>query len=501
MYTSEFLKQEWFALEKLHHYPPITLVPPIVAMTQEFSSAGLKDISFSIHEYNQGETCMYYLTEEWHSTAVDNLEIVKRNSSFLDVLHKESDEEIVPKIQKISEKILSTDLAALSTNELFQLFEEWYPLNSRLQLLRCPAWNMETPGEYLSQYLVQYLSNVIAQQHLDLDARLVFSTLTNPTKMSLVNQEHIEILELAKKVQEGRVTLSSQTKEIQEHAKKYAFLPFGCEGPAWNAEDIVKHIEEIFQAGVSIDFEKQIQEHKQQFVEHEKKQDELLALLPLDKKHKHLITVAKDIVFQKGWSKEHQYLSWYTLDFLLREMAKRLFITIQQMRYFLPHEVKQALLSGECNVDELNRRYTYGLLCIEKDEVYMISGEKAKEMKSQMKLKEEQVVDMNITEFFGKTAVPGTATGVVRIINGTAEMGKMQKGDILVSEMTIPEIVAAMKKASAVVTDMGGITCHAAIVSRELGIPCVIGTKIATKILKDGDVVEVDATKGIIKKI
>jgi pyruvate,water dikinase len=65
--------------------------------------------------------------------------------------------------------------------------------------------------------------------------------------------------------------------------------------------------------------------------------------------------------------------------------------------------------------------------------------------------------------------------------------------------MTRPEYVPLMKKAAGIITDEGGITCHAAIVSRELKIPCVIGTKIATKVLKDGDMVEVDADKGIVK--
>ena len=78
-------------------------------------------------------------------------------------------------------------------------------------------------------------------------------------------------------------------------------------------------------------------------------------------------------------------------------------------------------------------------------------------------------------------------------------MHKMQQGDILVSTATTPSIVPAMKKASAIVTDEGSLTCHAAIVSRELEITCVIGTKNASKILKDGMRVEVDADKGIVR--
>ena len=80
-------------------------------------------------------------------------------------------------------------------------------------------------------------------------------------------------------------------------------------------------------------------------------------------------------------------------------------------------------------------------------------------------------------------------------------MQKMNDGDILVSIATDPDIVPAMKKAAAFVTEQGGVTSHAAIVAREMGKPCVIGTKIATRVLKDGDYVEVDATKGVVKII
>jgi len=81
------------------------------------------------------------------------------------------------------------------------------------------------------------------------------------------------------------------------------------------------------------------------------------------------------------------------------------------------------------------------------------------------------------------------------------DMPKMQEGDILVSTATTPSIVPAIRKAVAIVADEGGLTCHAAIISREFNIPCVVGTKIGTKILKDGDQIEVDATKGLVKKI
>ena len=99
----------------------------------------------------------------------------------------------------------------------------------------------------------------------------------------------------------------------------------------------------------------------------------------------------------------------------------------------------------------------------------------------------------------GQIAHKGIANGRVRIIRLKNEINAIQQGEILVAPMTTPFYVPAVKIAAAIVTDEGGVTCHAAIVSRELGVPCVIGTKVATQVLKNGDEVEVDADNGIIK--
>ncbi len=102
----------------------------------------------------------------------------------------------------------------------------------------------------------------------------------------------------------------------------------------------------------------------------------------------------------------------------------------------------------------------------------------------------------------GSTAYIGkTVRGRVKVVLNASEMKGFVKGMILVSPMTAPENLAIMKIAAAIVTDEGGLTCHAAIVARELKKPCVIGTKIATRVFKDGDMVEVDAVKGIVRKI
>lgn len=105
------------------------------------------------------------------------------------------------------------------------------------------------------------------------------------------------------------------------------------------------------------------------------------------------------------------------------------------------------------------------------------------------------------SELHGRTAFPGVVTGKVRIIRREDELHKFEAGEILVSHMTVPDFLPAIHLAAALVTDEGGITCHAAIIARELKKPCIIGTKVASHTLHDGDLVEVDATNGIIRLV
>lgn len=116
--------------------------------------------------------------------------------------------------------------------------------------------------------------------------------------------------------------------------------------------------------------------------------------------------------------------------------------------------------------------------------------------------KGEQKKDISEAEIIlkGAAASIGIAAGPVKVIHSPKEIDKILEGDVLVTEMTTPDYVPAMKRAKAIVTDKGGRTCHAAIVSRELGIPCVVGTEKATTVLKDIGVVTVDGRGGVIYK-
>ena len=107
----------------------------------------------------------------------------------------------------------------------------------------------------------------------------------------------------------------------------------------------------------------------------------------------------------------------------------------------------------------------------------------------------------NFSEVKGSVANKGNARGTARIITNRGQLKKFQDKDVIVAHMTSPWYLPILRKASAIVTDEGGVTCHAAIISREFDVPCIVGCRIATRVLEDGDLVEVDANNGVVRKL
>ena len=171
--------------------------------------------------------------------------------------------------------------------------------------------------------------------------------------------------------------------------------------------------------------------------------------------------------------------------------------------YYLYSDELIALFDGKKISKEMikQRKKKYAVAIINGKLVKFSYKEAAQLTKSFLKLEEKKILK-GIIANKGFAKGKGVITPMLndmKIVKRVIK--KMRKGDILVAESTTPELMVLCEKASAIVADQGGMLSHAAIVSRELNIPCIIGTKIATKIFKDGDYIEVDANKGIVRKI
>ena len=214
-----------------------------------------------------------------------------------------------------------------------------------------------------------------------------------------------------------------------------------------------------------------------------------------------LMRIVGTIVWAKPRRKDYQTRAYYYIvEGVMKEIARRLNISKDQALSAPFSDIEKGLITGDVDYHKLNSIYEFHIIVPEGNNFVILHGKKAREFSNKI-IRAEEKVQKKLDELKGTTACPGNVKGRVKIINIPDDISKMERGDILISAATTPSIVSAMRKAAAIVTDEGGLTCHASIVSRELGTPCIVGTKIVTKVFKDGDMVNVDASSGVIKRL
>ncbi|MFA6215167.1 MAG: PEP-utilizing enzyme [Patescibacteria group bacterium] len=201
------------------------------------------------------------------------------------------------------------------------------------------------------------------------------------------------------------------------------------------------------------------------------------------------------------WRKETQMRSNQIIFPALRMMAKRFKLKYRDLVFYDNSEIKNLCLKNIKVDKSLIAERQQGLTwVIKRGKIKEYLGLEAKKILDKLVLSE--IKASKTSQVTGVSASRGKVVGQAFVVKGAREALKIvKKGGVLVASMTTIDYLPAMRQAAAIVTDDGGITCHAAIVSRELGIPCIVGTKIATQVFKTGDRIEVDANEGIVKKI
>ncbi|MBU0536583.1 MAG: hypothetical protein KKE20_06465 [Nanoarchaeota archaeon] len=280
-----------------------------------------------------------------------------------------------------------------------------------------------------------------------------------------------------------------------------------------NKQDIMKVIEEFFwirdtYAGRHILTEKDI---KEEMASIKAKQPVDLNKLAEEKKNaisrlnlpEALVFKIETTEFLTFWQDERKVQILMSLDYadrIMEEVSRRVGLDIRYARQALPEEIDLDRMKSKEFQDTLRKRregfiYVYNYKYNPKTD--LPDRYTGKDYDDFVKAREKEK-NIEVKELTGMTASTGTAIGPARICTTIESLKKVKEGDVLVASMTRPEYVPAMRKAAAIITDEGGITCHAAIVSRELGIPCIIGTKNATKVLKDEDLLEIKGNHGLV---
>ena len=343
------------------------------------------------------------------------------------------------------------------------------------------------------QRLIEIVKKIHAKNWVD-----VFGELSTPVMLDEIQVEQLDFI----KILNSGIT----DKKLLEHASKYPWLMF-CKYDEQEALEFLKGLSKEFN---DLNFDEREKELKKDKDELKKKQKDFFRNIKNEKIRKEAEYLAYFIQIQ-GVRRMQVKAYWGGCPYLARGMwhaiSKELDVSIDDIFWYIfPNEI-QAFLdnTSKDDVHKLveKRKHGYSLYYPVGGKIQIIEEPDSSKFFHEFIEPKKHLEDV----IKGQTASPGIYTGKVRkVIAGGVEdikesIKNFKKGEILVTSMTQPNMMVIAQRAGAIVADEGGITSHAAIISRELKIPCIVGCLHAMYVLKDGDTVEVDADKGIVRKI
>ncbi|MDP2749773.1 MAG: PEP-utilizing enzyme [Nanoarchaeota archaeon] len=386
--------------------------------------------------------------------------------------------ELIKEITKAADKLSNEELA-----KLFSKFSK-YHANYYTRM-----WMVFRICERIVIKIESMLDEVIHDENEVKELSWIFSI---PLLPNDVTNERMGLLRIALKKNE----LSDKELKglLMEHTQKYRHIPlFDFDHEPYDLNHFAEEIKQIKKPS------EELEKINSAFMERKKDFESMLDRLNPKPELKNLINMLKDAVFLRDYRDMiRQKLNLSIIDFY-KELGSRIGLSIQDVALLTNKEIEKCLLSSKhFDKNKIEQRKKSFLLVQIGNKIKIFSGDAAVETVNGLNLY-EVVNDTGVIK--GRPASPGRISGTAKIVHTNLDFGKLNEGDILVAAMTRQDFVSVMRKVSAIVTNEGGVTSHAAIIARELGLPCVVGTHIATDILKDGDFIEVDANEGIIRKI
>jgi phosphohistidine swiveling domain-containing protein len=420
--------------------------------------------------FKKGYGDMHYYTPDLEELGKILEEKIEKDPDYFNGIKKIYDKQI-EESNKFYEKLESLDFKDLSEEELIELLKK---ASERVSVSVGVAHIIEPFALTTDIKIKNELEKYVKDKK---ESNKIFTLLMSPVKESFVNRYENDLKKITKEKDDKK-----REELIEKIIKMFFWIRNGYAGRyVLTKKDIEDELTSIKEK--KLDFEKIIKEKK-----------ELIEKLKLSED---LIKKIKATEFLTHWQDQRKANILIAIDYmdrLLEELSRKLKFDIKYLKYIVPEEIDLEKIKSKKFQDELKLRRDGCVYLYDEENPQIITG---KEYESFIKeFQKEKLAD--VKELSGMTASAGTVTGPVKVCTDIKSLNKVEEGDILVASMTRPEYVPAMRKAAAIITDEGGITCHAAIVARELGIPCIIGTKMATKVLKDNDLVEIKGNHGLI---
>lgn len=411
-----------------------------------------------------------FVEKDFDNCALRYLNEQKNDKTFIDKWLVESEERGM-RLDSFYEKYLDYDFSKCSFEEINSLLQEFDNLNYQywLKSYLCDAYDPNG---------TELLKAEMKRENLDWDEMMSDVFMRN-NQLNYMQEERLSLLRLAKDFSE---------EALQQHAKKFFYID-----SSWESVKVLG-VEDFRQRMSEIESDKNGEQIKSILTDWEGEQSKLIEKYGISDSLVNVFYFFRQLFKIRDQRKRRTLLNNYFFDKFFLRLSEITGIPFEDFSVILVGEVSKG---AEYLKKKIEERKSCLLEIYDNGSRSVLSGEEALEFFQALQktfVHEEKSIK-------GTPACKGVVRGIVRVIFGEAHFSKFNDGEILVAPMTRPEFVPLMKKSLAIITDEGGITSHAAIVSRELGIPCVVGTKIATKILRDGDEVEVDADRGVINII
>lgn len=391
-------------------------------------------------------------------------------------------EEAVTELLKSQKLIQTINLNELSGEQLNQLFEQW----NRVYL---DFWKVGMTAELVNYELERRLKEILKPKFSDeRDLNEAFAALSTPTKFSFYKEEEADLMRI--------VLMDEKDKKnaLEKHQQKYHWIQNNyLESKVLNGEYFKNKIKHTTKG----DAKKILEEIKEYGEKAKKAKKEYESKLHLSNYEIEIVNLLDEAIIFQDVRKKYNLEADYFLEFFLIEFSRRFGISVRDMKWLMPEEIL-GLSKGKDKMQLIEKRKNLTVLVWSKDKTEInIQNQASKINKELNKVEFEKSANLQ-----GTVACTGKSRyfrGVAKIIKSPKEGDKLKKGEILVTTMTTPDYVFCMKHAGAIITDIGGVTCHAAVVSREFGVPCIVDTKYATQIIKDGDILELHNLRGVVK--
>lgn len=320
-----------------------------------------------------------------------------------------------------------------------------------------------------------------------------YNIVMTPVRESELIEERRSLLKIALRYPADKDGVVD-SPELSEHIERFSYLKRkDMFMEFFSNEDYLRRLHEF------IDPRKELKELDAEAEKKKTRFEQILELFRDDPFAQTLFRTTNESIFFRTWRTERYTQSTYYFISLFQTIASRIGVDdYHDILYLLPQEIIEFLLGNkEINntlIQERKRALVY--ITFGHSDALLLHGDQAILLFNHLTFFENPT-----GEITGTPAYMGKVKGVVTVIAARENYSRIAGSEILVIHTTTPDILPFIKNVKAIVTEEGGILSHAAVISREFKIPCVIGTKIATKVLKDGDIVEVDAEKGIVKKL